>query len=41
VAFATLAVELGGEALRPSADPGRFALAAVTAAFDAARCLPG
>jgi len=41
VAFAALAVELGGEALRPPADPGRFALAAVTAAFDAARCLPG
>jgi Domain of unknown function (DUF6431) len=41
VAFAALAVELGGEALRPPADPGRFALAAVTAAFDAACCLPG
>jgi hypothetical protein len=41
VAFAALAVELGGEAIRPPADPGRFALAAITAAFDAASCLPG
>ena len=41
VAFAALAVELGGEAPGPPADPGRFGLAAVTAAFDAARSLPG
>ncbi|MGH3305953.1 MAG: hypothetical protein ACRDOK_30710, partial [Streptosporangiaceae bacterium] len=41
VAFAALAVELGGEAVRPAADPGRFALAAISAAFDAACCLPG
>ncbi len=41
VAFAALAVELGGEPVRPPADPGRFALAAVRAAFDAAICLPG
>jgi hypothetical protein len=41
VAFAALAVELGGEAIRPAADPGRFALAAISAAFDAASCLPG
>jgi Domain of unknown function (DUF6431) len=41
VAFAALAVELGGEAVCPPADPGRFALAAVGAAFDAAAGLPG
>ena len=41
VAFAALAVDLGGEAIRPPAEPGRFALAAVTAAFDAAAALPG
>jgi hypothetical protein len=41
VAFAALAVELGGEAIRPAAEAGRFALAAVTAAFDAASALPG
>jgi hypothetical protein len=41
VAFAALAVELGGEALRPAADAGRFALAAIGAAFDAASALPG
>ncbi len=41
VVFAALAVELGGEAIRPPADPGRFALAAISAAFDAACCLPG
>ena len=41
VAFAALAVELGGEPIRPAADAGRFALAAITAAFAAARCLPG
>jgi hypothetical protein len=41
VAFAALAVELGGEPDRPADEPGRFALAAITAAFDAATCLPG
>ena len=40
VAFAALAVELGGEAVRP-AGAGRFALAAVGAAFAAAAGLPG
>jgi hypothetical protein len=39
--FAALAVELGGEAIRPAAEPGRFALAAVGAAFAAAAGLPG
>src|SRR5260370_1302000 len=41
VALAALAVELGGEPVRPAADPGRFALAAITAAFGAAAALPG
>jgi hypothetical protein len=41
VAFAALAVELGGQPIRPPADPGRFAVAAIAAAFDAACCLPG
>jgi hypothetical protein len=41
VAFAALAVELGGEAVRPPTDPGRFALAAIGAAFEAACALPG
>ena len=41
VVFAALAVDLGGEAIRPPAEAGRFALAAVTAAFDAAAALPG
>ena len=41
VAFAALAVELGGEAIRPAADPGRFAVAAIGAAFGAAAALPG
>jgi Domain of unknown function (DUF6431) len=41
VAFAALAVELGGEPVRPAADAGRFALEAVTAAFGAAAGLPG
>ena len=41
VAFAALAVELGGEAIRPAAEAGRFALAAVGAAFGAAAGLPG
>ena len=39
--FAALAVELGGQAIRPAAEAGRFALAAITAAFDAAAALPG
>jgi hypothetical protein len=39
--FAALAVELGGEAIRPAAEAGRFALAALGAAFDAAAGLPG
>jgi hypothetical protein len=41
IAFAALAVELGGEAVRPAADAGRFALAAIAAAFEAAAGLPG
>jgi hypothetical protein len=41
VAFAALAVDLGGEAICPAAEAGRFALAAITAAFDAASALPG
>jgi len=41
VAFAALAVDLGGEAIRPPAGAGRFALTAITAAFDAAAGLPG
>ena len=41
VAFAALAVELGGEAVRPAADAGRFALAAIRAAFETAASLPG
>src|SRR5438132_1352200 len=41
VAFAALAVELGGEAIGPAAGPGRFALAAIGAAFEAACALPG
>jgi hypothetical protein len=39
--FAALAVELGGEPIRPAAEAGRFALAAVGAAFAAAAGLPG
>jgi hypothetical protein len=39
--FAALAVELGGDAVAPAADPGRFAVAAVGAAFAAASALPG
>jgi len=39
--FAALAVELGGEAIRPAAEAGRFALAAIGAAFAAAAGLPG
>jgi len=41
VAFAALAVELGGDAVRPVADAGGFALAAIGAAFGAAAGLPG
>jgi Domain of unknown function (DUF6431) len=41
VAFAALAVELGGEALAPPADAVRFAVAAIRAAFEAATALPG
>jgi transposase-like protein len=41
VGFAALAVELGGEPLAPAADAGRFALAAIGVAFDAAAGLPG
>jgi hypothetical protein len=39
--FAALAVELGGDAVRPVADAGGFALAAIGAAFGAAASLPG
>jgi hypothetical protein len=41
VAFAALAVDLGGEAICPPAEAGRFALTAITAAFAAAAGLPG
>ena len=41
VAFAALTVELGGNAVRPPAEPGRFALAAIGAAFGAGCALPG
>ena len=41
VAFAALAVELGGEAVTPPAGAGRFALTAIGAAFAAAAGLPG
>ena len=41
VAFAALAVELGGEAIRPAGQAGRFAVAAISAAFEAAAGLPG
>ncbi len=41
IAFAALAVELGGEAIGPAAEAGRFALAAIGAAFEAAAALPG
>jgi hypothetical protein len=41
IAFAALAVELGGEAVRPPAGADRFALTAITAAFGAAAGLPG
>jgi len=39
--FAALAVELGGEPVRPAADQRGFALAAIGAAFGAAAGLPG
>ena len=39
--FAALAVELGGQAVRPAAEAGRFALAAIGAGFGAAAGLPG
>src|SRR5262245_38106805 len=39
--FAALAVELGGDVVAPAADAGRFAVAAVGAAFAAASALPG
>jgi Helix-turn-helix domain/Domain of unknown function (DUF6431) len=39
--FAALAVELGGQAIRPAEQAGRFALEAVGAAFAAAAGLPG
>jgi hypothetical protein len=41
VAFAAVAVELGGEVIRPAAEAGRFALEAIGAAFAAAASLPG
>src|SRR5260221_640378 len=41
VAFGALTVELGGDAVRPPAEPGRFALAAIGAAFGAGCALPG
>jgi hypothetical protein len=41
VAFAALAVDLGGEAICPPAEAGRFALTAIGAAFGAAAGLPG
>ncbi len=41
VAFAALAVELGGQAIRPAGEAGRFALAAIGEAYDAATGLPG
>jgi len=39
--FAALAVELGGQAITPPVGAGRFVLAAVGAAFEAAAGLPG
>jgi len=41
LAFAALAVELGGEALTPVPDPRRHALSAIAAAWRAASALPG
>jgi hypothetical protein len=40
-AFAALAVELGGDPVRPPAQAARFALAEISAAFGAAAGLPG
>ena len=39
--FAAVAVELGGQAVTPPAGAGRFALAAISAAFAVAASLPG
>ena len=41
VSFSALAVELGGEVMRPQPDPLRSAVAAMSAAFTAAAVLPG
>jgi hypothetical protein len=41
VSFLALAVELGGEVVRPQPDRRRDALAAITAGFAAAAGLPG
>jgi hypothetical protein len=41
VGFAALAVELGGDPVRPAAEASRFALAAIGGAFGAAAGLPG
>jgi transposase-like protein len=41
VAFAALAVELGGQAITPAGQPGGFALAAIAAASGASAALPG
>jgi hypothetical protein len=41
VSFSALAVELGGEAVRPLPDPLRSAVVAIGAAFTAAAGLPG
>ena len=41
VSFSALAVELGGEVVRPLPDPLRSAVAAIGAAFAAAAGLPG
>lgn len=41
VAFAAVAVELGGQAVTPPAGAARFALVAIGAAFGAAAGLPG
>jgi hypothetical protein len=41
VGFAALAVDLGGEAVRPPVEAAGFAVAAIGAAFEAATGLPG
>jgi hypothetical protein len=41
VSFAALCVELGGEAIAPFAEPARYAISAIRAAFAAASALPG